>query len=76
MRLHKLHEEIEANEDYPLLNIMNYEHAWSIFSMLELTNWQWTINEILEQPESLLADVMEIAVMSAQVRHNIREQSK
>jgi hypothetical protein len=38
--------------------------AMRIWSILEAVQWRWTINEILEQPNQLLTDVLQLAGLS------------
>jgi hypothetical protein len=42
--------------------------AKEVLADLELTEWQWTINDVLEQPEPLLWAVMELKKMGDKYR--------
>jgi hypothetical protein len=47
--------------------------AYNVWSILEAVQWRWTIREVLDQPESLLNDVVMIASMNARMRKAERE---
>ena len=46
------------------------ESAMKIWQILEAVQWRWTIKEVLEQPNAILEDVLQIAGISrsAQLR--------
>jgi hypothetical protein len=44
-----------------------------VWSILEAVQWRWTIREVLDQPESLLNDVVMIASMNARMRKAERD---
>ena len=42
--------------------------ALYVFNVLEAVEWKWTINEVLEQPEALLHDVIQLASVRSIMR--------
>jgi len=40
--------------------LLDPEAASRLWEFLHLTDWQWTINDVLEQDEALLSDIMTI----------------
>jgi hypothetical protein len=44
------------------------ERAKQILIILEMTEWQWTINDVLEQPEAELTAVFYLKAMGERIR--------
>ena len=47
--------------------------AWRVWTVLEIVEYRWTIEEVLAQPEGLLDDVMKVAAAAARVRKTLKE---
>lgn len=62
-----LPEQIEYNGDPDL--------AFNVWAILEAVEWRWTVAQVLEQPESLLNDVMMIAAINGKMKKIERDKS-
>jgi hypothetical protein len=53
----------------PILEFNNDpEFVMRMITILEITHWRWTINEILQQPDSLIDDVIAAKVYGEEIR--------
>ena len=49
------------------------ERAKKILMVLELTEWRWTINDVLEQPEQELDAVIGMKALGEKMRKQARD---
>jgi len=55
------------------VEFFDLERAKAVYWILEAVDWKWTVEEVLDQPEELLRDVLQIKGLMAKME---RQQEK
>lgn len=50
------------------MTIEQFEEAAQILNVLEMTNFHWTIKDVLEQPEALLGRIMRLRYIGNKIK--------
>jgi len=65
----------EQSEEVCDVPIHNLERAWQTWTLMEATGWQFLpySGGLLEQPESVLEDLLMVATVSQRVKTNVEQ---
>ena len=55
----------DGYEAIPQVSFNDFDLSWYVWTILKMTDYRWTINDILEQPDHIMADVLKLNRLTA-----------